>query len=56
MQDLFESNFTNFKKNLDTRLPNASESLKGNDVGLKFQCKMFEFMDCVNQETQTWQE
>jgi hypothetical protein len=32
------------------RLRNATKSLEGGDVGLKFKLKMLEFMDSVNQE------
>jgi hypothetical protein len=40
----------NLEENSGARLPNAPESLEGGDVGLKFQLKMLEFMDSVNQE------
>jgi hypothetical protein len=34
---------------LKARLPNAPGNLEGGDVGLKFQLKMIEFMDSMNQ-------
>ena len=32
------------------KLPKAPKNLESGDVGLKFQLKMFEFMDFMNQE------
>ena len=40
----------NLEENSKARLPNAPENLEGGDVGLKFQLKMLEFMDSMNQE------
>ena len=45
-----ERGLENLQENSGARLPNAPESLEGGDVGLKFQLKMLEFMDSVNQE------
>ena len=46
----FEKNPAILEENSEARLPNASGSLKGGDVGLKFQLKMLEFMDSMNKE------
>jgi hypothetical protein len=40
----------NLEKHSVARLRNATKSLEGGDVGLKFKLKMLEFMDSVNQE------
>ena len=50
VEESLEKDPKNLEENLGARLPNAPESLEGGDVGLKFQLKMLEFMDSVNQE------
>jgi hypothetical protein len=50
VEESLERGPTNLEENSGARLPNAPESLEGGDVGLKFQLKMLEFMDSVNQE------
>jgi hypothetical protein len=50
VEESLEKGPKNLENNLGTRLPNASESLEGDDVELKFQLKMLEFIDFVNQE------
>src|ERR1700738_1744885 len=46
----------NLEENSEARIPNAPENLEGGDVGLKFQLKMLEFMDSVNQELKRGKE
>ena len=50
VEESFERDPTKLDKNLEARLPNAPEGLKGGDVGLKFEPKMLELMDSVNQK------
>ena len=40
----------NLEENLGARLPNATKSLEGGDVGWKFQFKIAEFMDSMTQK------
>jgi len=49
-------NPANLEAHSEARLPNAPESLEGGDVGLKFQLKMLEFMNSVNQELKRGKE
>ena len=56
VEESLERDPANLKENLEARLPNAPESLEGGDVGLKFQLKMLEFMDSVNQELKRGKE
>jgi hypothetical protein len=50
VEESLERGPKNLEENSGARLPNTPESLEGGDVGLKFQLKMLEFMDSVNQE------
>jgi hypothetical protein len=50
VEEFLERGPENLEENSGARLPNVPESLEGGDVGLKFQLKMLEFMDSVNQE------
>lgn len=49
MEESFQRALPYLEENSGARLPNAHESLEGGDVILKFQLKMHEFMDFVNQ-------
>ena len=50
VEESCERDPVNLKENLETRISNALENLEGGDFGLKFQLKMLELMDSVNQE------
>jgi hypothetical protein len=50
VEESLERGSENLEENSRARLPNVPESLEGGDVGLKFQLKMLEFMNSVNQE------
>jgi hypothetical protein len=50
MGESIERTSANLKENLGARLPNAPMSLESCNVGFKFQLKMLEFMDSLNQE------
>jgi hypothetical protein len=50
MGESIERTLANLKENLGVRLPNAPMSLESCDVGFKFQLKILEFMDSMNQK------
>ena len=50
MKESLKNNFCKLQENLGIRLSNAYNSLKNDNVGLKLQLKMLEFIDSMNQE------
>jgi hypothetical protein len=56
MGQSIERILANLKESLGVRLPNAPMNLESCDVGFKFQLKILEFMDFMNQELQVGKE
>lgn len=56
MEESFEMAPTNLKENSKATIPNAPERLENYDVELKFQLKILEFMDFMNQELKCGKE
>jgi hypothetical protein len=50
VEETLERGPENLEENSRARLSNAPENLEGSDVELKFQLKMLEFMESMNQE------
>jgi hypothetical protein len=50
MEESLERILENLKKNLGVCLLNAPNSLESSDIELKFQLRVFEFMDSINQQ------
>lgn len=50
VEDSLERDPANPEENFGTRLPNTPENFESGNVGLKFQLKILEYVDFVNQE------
>ena len=56
MEESIKMTYVNLKANLGARRLNAPKSLENCDVEFKFQYKMLEFMDSINQKLQVGKE